>query len=78
MASIAKDGRTGHPAAVDDLEKELRRRDWRFLVRLGLKLAIALLAGLYFMLWLSNQNVGGCAARGFGTVTETPTAVPTE
>ena len=63
----------GNPEAVDELEKQLTRRDRRFIVRLALQLAIVLLAGIYGMIWLTGQDVGGCAARGFGTLTETPT-----
>lgn len=61
---------------MDDLEEKLLRRDKRFLVRVTLSIAVALLGGLWGLLALEEANVGGCAARGFETVTS-PSAAPT-
>ncbi len=60
---------------MDELEEKLLRRDKRFLVRVALSLAVALLGGLWGLLALQEANVGGCAARGFGAVTD-PSATP--
>jgi hypothetical protein len=54
---------------MDELEEPLRRRDHRFLVRLGLSIAVVLLAGVWGLLALGEANVGGCAARGFDVLT---------
>lgn len=54
----------------DELEARLKKRDGRFILRLGLLLAIGLLAGLWLWSYLAGSGVGGCAARSFGTVTE--------
>ena len=59
---------------ADELEEGLKRRDPRFLIRLGVALAIVLLGGIWGLNELGDANVGGCVARGFGAVTETPPA----
>jgi hypothetical protein len=55
-----------------DLEQHAIKRDKRFLVRLIVGLGIALLAGILVWSWLASEAVGGCAARSFGNITETP------
>jgi hypothetical protein len=62
--------------AVDELEERLKRRDHRFLVRLALSVAVVLLAGTFLFLKMKETDVGGCAARGFETLTGSPAAEP--
>jgi hypothetical protein len=57
---------------VDELEEGLRRRDKRFLVRVVLLVGIATLGGAWLMNRMASTDVGGCFARGFSTITETP------
>jgi hypothetical protein len=57
---------------MDELEAPLRRRDGRFILRLALTIAVALLAGAWGLLALGEADVGGCAARGFGVLTGAP------
>ena len=56
------------------MEKALRRRDWRFVLRLSLVLGVAFTGALLVLLLVSGVDVGGCAARGFGTLTGNPAA----
>ncbi len=63
---------------MDEMEEGLKKRDSRFVVRLVLSLSVALLAGVYAMLWLGQQDVGGCTAQGFDTLTDTPASAPSE
>lgn len=53
----------------DEDERALRSRDGRFVIRLLLLLAIAGLAGVWVGARLTQDEVGGCAARGFQDVT---------
>ena len=48
----------------------LQKRDRAFVFRLGLRLMVALLFGVWVALTLAEADVGGCAARGFQTVSE--------
>lgn len=52
-----------------DLEKIALQRDRRFLVRLVLALLVGTLAGLFLFARLTSQELSGCAARNFNTVT---------
>lgn len=63
-----------HQRPVADLEEHAIKRDKRFVFRLVILLAIALLFGILVWSWLTGSQVAGCAARSFGTVTETPPA----
>ena len=57
--------------ALDDEDaRALRKRDRTFLFRLGLRLTVALLFGVWIALSLAEADVGGCAAQGFQTVSE--------
>jgi len=56
--------------AHDELEEGLKRRDRRFILRLLMLLAITLLASVWLAGWLTQTEVGGCAARGFFDVTQ--------
>lgn len=49
-----------------DLEKHAIKRDKRFIVRLVLMLAIALLAGLFIYGKMTSEDFANCAAGGFG------------
>ena len=55
---------------VDDLEEGLKKRDHRFVLRLIVLLLAGLAAGLWIAGKITGPSVGGCAARGFGTVAE--------
>jgi len=55
---------------ADDADIEgLRRRDRGFVLRLVLRLGVALLLGTWVFLQLTSDGIGNCAARGFQTVT---------
>jgi len=56
--------------APDELEGGLKRRDGRFVWRLAMLLLIAILASIWLGGWLTQAEVGGCAARGFFDVTQ--------
>jgi hypothetical protein len=45
-----------------DLEHHAFKRDRRFVVRLVLTLAVALLAGLFVSAHLTSEHTAGCAA----------------
>ncbi len=45
------------------------KRDKRFLIRMGVSLAIVLLLGVLIFAKLTDPSVGGCAARAFDSVT---------
>lgn len=53
----------------DELAARLKRRDGRFVWRLLMLLAIAILASVWLAGWLTRSEVGGCAARGFQDLT---------
>ena len=57
----------------DELEAGLRKRDRMFLVRLLIRLVVVGLLAVWGFLMLGESNIGGCAARGFESVTEEPT-----
>ena len=48
----------------------LRRRDAYFLFRLALRVGVAILIGVWLLLWLPEQPIGGCAAQGFQQITD--------
>ena len=50
----------------------LQKRDRAFLLRLLLRFSVVALFAVWGVLMLDDVDVGGCAARGFGTMTETP------
>ena len=52
---------------VADLEKHAFKRDRRFIVRLVLLLAIALLAGVFLWAKMTSTSFGTCAAGAFGS-----------
>jgi hypothetical protein len=54
---------------VADLEKHAFKRDRRFIVRLVLLLAIALLAGVFLWAKMTSTSFGTCAAGAFGSTT---------
>jgi hypothetical protein len=59
------------PPSDDDPDvRALRRRDRAFVFRVLLRGTVALLLGVWIFLQLTSTDVGACAARGFGTVTE--------
>jgi hypothetical protein len=59
------------PAPEDDPDvRALRRRDKAFVFRVALRASVALLLGIWIFLQLTSTDVGACAARGFGTVTQ--------
>jgi hypothetical protein len=59
------------PAPDDDPDvRALRRRDRAFVFRVVLRASVALLLGVWIFLQLTSTDVGACAARGFGTVTQ--------
>jgi hypothetical protein len=59
------------PAPDDDPDvRALRRRDRAFVFRVVLRASVALLLGFWIFLQLTSTDVGDCAARGFGTVTQ--------
>jgi len=53
-----------------DLEEHAIRRDKMFLVRLVLLLVLGLGASLFIYAHLTSKELGSCAARSFGAVTE--------
>ncbi|MEM9073121.1 MAG: hypothetical protein AAGE52_31745 [Myxococcota bacterium] len=60
-------------ADAPDLEEAaaaLQKRDRAFLFRFLLRVGVALLLGVWLFLFVLEQDVGSCAARGFTTVTE--------
>ena len=60
-----------HPEpGLEEDARALQKRDRAFLFRLGLRLTVALLFGLWVALSLAEADVGGCTARGFQTVSE--------
>ena len=54
----------------DPLAENLKRRDPAFLFRVGLRLAVVVLLGVWLFLAMHESGVGGCAARGFTDFTE--------
>ena len=56
--------------APDELEAGLQKRDRMFLVRLGIRFTVVGLLAVWGFLMLGESNIGGCAARGFESVTE--------
>lgn len=59
------------PASDDDPDvRSLRRRDRAFAFRIAVRATVALLLGFWIFLQLTSTDVGACAARGFGTVTQ--------
>lgn len=59
------------PAPDDDPDvRALRKRDKAFAFRVALRATVALLLGFWIFLQLTSADVGACAARGFGTVTQ--------
>ncbi len=58
--------------AQDELEAGLQKRDRMFLVRLLLRFTVVGLLAVWGFLMLGESNIGGCAARGFESVTEDP------
>jgi hypothetical protein len=57
----------------DELEAGLRKRDRMFLVRLAIRFIVVALLAVWGFLMIGESNIGGCAARGFESVTEEPT-----
>ena len=53
-----------------DLEKHAFKRDRRFILRLVLLLAIAILAGIFMWAKMTSTSFGTCAAGAFGSTTE--------
>jgi len=56
--------------APDELEAGLQKRDRMFLVRLLLRFTVVGLLAVWGFLMLGESNIGGCAARGFESVTD--------
>lgn len=57
----------------------LRTKDSKFLMRLTLRVGVAILFGFWAFLKMQEADIGGCAARAFGTVTTgEPTIVAPE
>ncbi|NIR36699.1 MAG: hypothetical protein GWO04_14475 [Actinobacteria bacterium] len=56
----------------DELEAGLRKRDRMFLIRLLIRFGVVVLLAVWGLSMLSESNIGGCAARGFQSVTEEP------
>lgn len=56
--------------APDELEAGLRKRDRMFLLRLLIRLIVVALLGVWGFLMIGQSNIGGCAARGFESVTD--------
>jgi hypothetical protein len=54
----------------DELAEGLRKRDRMFLVRLLIRVIVVVLLGVWGLLMLGESNIGGCAARGFESVTD--------
>lgn len=57
------------PPDFDEAAAALRKRDRVFLFRFLLRMGVALLLGLWVFFFILEQDVGGCAARGFLGVT---------
>lgn len=55
---------------LEEDARALQKRDRAFLFRLGLRLTVAILFGVWVALTLAEADVGGCAAQGFQTVSE--------
>lgn len=49
----------------DPLARGLKRRDPAFLVRVGLRLSVVVLLGVWLFLMIDESSIGGCAARSF-------------
>jgi len=67
---LVRSGETETEAELDEDARALQKRDRAFLFRLGLRLLVALLFGVWVALSLAEADVGGCAARGFENVSE--------
>ena len=59
-----------------DLEEHAIKRDKRFLFRMIVGMIIAVVGGILVWSWLAGEEVAGCAARGFGNVTESNAPPP--
>ena len=57
------------PEAPDELEAGLQKRDRIFLLRLLLRFTVVALLAIWGLAMLGESNVGGCAARGFESLT---------
>lgn len=55
---------------LDEDARALQKRDRAFLFRLGLRLTVAILFGIWVALSLGEADVGGCAAQGFQSVSQ--------
>jgi len=53
-----------------DLERHAIKRDKRFIVRLVLGLAAAIVVGSIIFMKMTSVEFGGCAAGAFGTVSD--------
>lgn len=53
----------------EDLPKELRRGDPRFLRRVILVMSIVILGGIWGFSAFGRAEIGGCVAEGFQTLT---------
>ena len=71
-AQVSEDRPDDADKEQDELAAGLKRRDGRFVWRLVMRLAIAILASIWLAGWLTRSEVGGCAARGFQDVTAPP------
>lgn len=66
----------GHDRAVTEQEQRIRRGDRRFVFRLVLVGAVALLLGAWVFLAMNQVEFGDCAARGFKMMTDPPARAP--
>ena len=62
-------GTSPPPPDFEEAAAALKKRDRVFLLRFLLRMGVALLFGLWVFFFILEQDVGGCAARGFVGVT---------
>jgi len=55
--------------APDELEAGLQKRDRMFLIRLLIRFTVVALLAVWGFSMLGESNIGGCAARGFESMT---------
>jgi hypothetical protein len=57
------------PVNDDELPKELRRGDMRFLRRVVLVMSVVILGSVWAFSSFGRAEIGGCVARGFDDLT---------
>jgi hypothetical protein len=71
LAAVETEANDAHASAVDEdeLPKELRRGDRRFLRRVILVMGVVMLGSVWAFSAFGRAEIGGCVARGFDDLT---------